>query len=79
MDRIISVQILYYVEGKAEPLSLLLHKNYKGDNRWEIASNPHKITINSLLKQHLEENIQETEDLLDVKGMQKKRWKANKK
>ena len=28
MDRIISVQILYYVEGKAEPLSLLLHKRY---------------------------------------------------
>ena len=27
----------------------------------------------------LEENIQETEDLLDVKSMQKKRWKANKK
>ena len=35
--------------------------------------------MNSLLLQHFNEYLVEVEDLLDVKGMQKKRWKANKK
>jgi hypothetical protein len=35
--------------------------------------------MNSLLLQHYDEYIAEVEDLLDVKGIQKKRWKANKK
>tara|TARA_R100000781_G_C4055862_1_gene119351 strand:- start:312 stop:611 length:300 start_codon:yes stop_codon:yes gene_type:complete len=78
MNRIISVEILYHLEGKAEPLRLLLHKNYKGDKRWGIVSNPDNVVMGSLCMQHIIENAEEVEDSLNVKIMKKERWKKRK-